>query len=1200
MPEKNLTDKIEDVLRAKVDAMRDDARQLLNTLGYHSKKTLSKIWPPQEMLNHFGSKHNGVNEDELRKSARKIAIVFQTGDDEIKRGAGNDQLFAGKFEKDSPRSFFFVVADLKPDDGYSRGRLARMTRAINRCFNAPAIVIFRHNDPKGIRLVSLAFVHRRKGLNSQTRHVLGRVSILRGIRRDKPHRGHLDILADLALSRRLEWVGSKNKPRNFDGLLAAWLNALDIEELNQRFYNELQKWFDHAVKECEFPDGNTIRKKQAQVMRMITRLLFIWFVKEKGLAPEYLFTDEFAADILKNHRHENSDYYRAILQNLFFGTLNTPKTERAFRKRNQPKSGDHFRDNQYGVHAFYRYADLLNAPDEFVQIADSIPFVNGGLFDCLDDLAHGKKTSRPNSRNPRNRVDCFTDYRADRKLLQVPSHLFFDKDEGLFSLFERYKFTVAENTPLNQEVALDPELLGLVFENLLAVVIPESSENARKATGSYYTPREIVEYMVDEALVAYLAGRIGKKNEKRLRQLVSWEEPDKNLFSKKECKAIIDAIDELRILDPAVGSGAFPMGMLHKLVHILSRVDEHNEEWKRKQLESLDNMPDSPSRREAKCAIERVFSKENNYDDYGRKLFLIQHAIHGADLQPVATQIARLRFFISLIIDQKPRKEKDNCGIDPLPNLETKIVAADSLCEIMRQYEQRTLAESPEIEKLKSEINRVRRDYFGAKLRDDKKRIRDRDQNLRNDLKALLTGGGKLKDPESVADANRVANWDLYDQTAWADWFDPDFMMGVRGGFDIVIGNPPYVKVEHMQETRKNQLKALYRELKPGAHRPTGWVDDLYAHFIFRGHQLVRTGGVMIYIANDSFIGFKSKARVRRLFLESDLRRIVRCPPDTFGATIYTAIFLLEKEKSKKSEYETGELRLPDYDYHNFGRVSYETTKRLPHSQFSLRSPKLELVDRLLTDFSNFGKSFSVLDTGIHSGNVRPFLFFAEKEREELSRLLQGRQIERWQICWDVHAAQYKWCDPNYTPQERRGVGRKGSISSKNEYWHFCGDRENHHLPERLFLRQTADNLVAAYHSEADDGQFYTDNTLFTILRSGKSAPNLKYALALLNSRLLNTVYQFLSQEDGKTLAQVKVGMVEKLPLAIGSAADIRKMSGLADKILSAKRKNPEVDVFELAAEIDEIVYRLYGLTAAEIQLVEEEGETEPTDTAAQ
>ena len=521
-----LADNICRALANKKPGLLDDARQLLNALEYKSDRTMDETFAPDEFLREFKSSRDGANERELCECAENIGVVFQVGDAEICQSRSP---LATKFQQDDKRSFIFVAADLKAEKAereYPRWRLARMTRAINRCFAAPAVVLFRHPDTQGDDAVSLSFVHRRESKTDSAKDVLGRVSILRSIRRENPHRGHLDILKDLTLPERLKWITTEKKTANFDGLLAAWLAALDTETLNKRFYAKLLAWFDNAVKQCKFPDGKTEGKSEEQVMRMITRLLFIWFVKEKGLAPETLFTERFAGDTLKNHQRENSDYYRAVLQNLFFGTLNTPQKERGFRKRDAHGKPD---PRQYREFNLYRYADLLKNPDDFVQRVDPVPFVNGGLFDCLDEFETG------GNRQDRRRIDCFTDNTTHRKLLNVPARLFFDQSTGLFPLFNQFKFTVAENTPLDQEVALDPELLGMVFENLLAAITPESSKNARRETGSFYTPRPIVDYMVDEALLAHLTGRLGKESEARLRQLLSWEDaPEKGDCRKRK------------------------------------------------------------------------------------------------------------------------------------------------------------------------------------------------------------------------------------------------------------------------------------------------------------------------------------------------------------------------------------------------------------------------------------------------------------------------------------------------------------------------------------------------------------------------------------------------------------------------------------------------------------------------------------------
>ena len=315
---------IRDALRGGADSLADDARLFFNALGYRSKRTLPVNLPGGEFLEKFkllpGLK-DGINESAFRDYAKNAAVVFQVGNNEIADAAGKGNLFADKFKKGDARSFLFVAVDLKPRKvGYGRGSLARMTRAVNRRFMMPAVVFFRHGDKNKNRTVTLSFAHRRADKRDGARDVLGRVSMLRGISRENPHRGHSQILAELAMPERLHWMRLNEKSEDFDGLLAAWLNTLDTEALNMRFYGELFGWFNRAVAACKFPDG----KNEEQVMRMITRLLFIWFVKEKGLAPERLFTEQFAREMLRAHKPDSSDYYQAVLQNLFFGTLNTP------------------------------------------------------------------------------------------------------------------------------------------------------------------------------------------------------------------------------------------------------------------------------------------------------------------------------------------------------------------------------------------------------------------------------------------------------------------------------------------------------------------------------------------------------------------------------------------------------------------------------------------------------------------------------------------------------------------------------------------------------------------------------------------------------------------------------------------------------------------------------------------------------------
>jgi len=226
-----------------------------------------------------------------------------------------------------------------------------------------------------------------------------------------------------------------------------------------------------------------------------------------------------------------------------------------------------------------------------------------------------------------------------------------------------------------------------VFENLLAAYNPETGVTARKQTGSFYTPREIVDYMVDESLIAYLQTKLvgltcvedDSDLEARLRHLLAYN-AEPHQFTEAEVACLIEAIDALKLLDPACGSGAFPMGYLHKLVFILGKLDPRNERWKDKQIAKASEIDDSIVRERVIAEIDKAF--ERNELDYGRKLYLIQNCIYGVDIQPIAVQIAKLRCFLSLIVDQKTDDTQPNRGILPLPNLETNFVAANTLITV--------------------------------------------------------------------------------------------------------------------------------------------------------------------------------------------------------------------------------------------------------------------------------------------------------------------------------------------------------------------------------------------------------------------------------------------------------------------------------------------------------------------------------------
>lgn len=515
------------------------------------------------------------------------------------------------------------------------------------------------------------------------------------------------------------------------------------------------------------------------------------------------------------------------------------------------------------------------------------------------------------------------------------------------------------------------------------------------------------------------------------------------------------------------------------------------------------------------------------------------------------------------------------------------------------------------VQQLLKEIDTIHEKFFLASNRGQKRKLEEQEDNRRERLEKILEQQrtkwikiqqteierkvAQLPTPEqrqqlreteqkayesrkgkfdvSFEDARKIAQWKPYDQNEKADWFDPEWMFSITEGFDIVIGNPPYSKSENVPGDRSEQLTTYY-----------GWGGDLYDYFVFAGFELVAEQGIFTYIANDSFVTFSTKRRIRDLFLENQLMDLVKAPANTFEATIYTAIFILLKSTvDNQHSYISAEMNFPDFKYISHGKVEYSTIHKMPDCKLLL-SAKNDWVLRLFT-FENVGKYCLVLDTGIHSGNVRSKIFFEENNGSR-HRLLQGKQIQRYSIQWDSPKAKYKFCDVNYEPLPIPGIGRGGKPSKLNEYWDFCGDIENHHQPERLLMRQTDDDLIVAYHSEAELGRFYTDNTLHTILPKSQKT-NLKYFLALFNSRLMNYIYHSISQEKGKSQAQVKVKVVRELPVVVPSEDEQRPIIALADEILEAKAVDPNADTTEQEEKIDKLVYALYDLTEEEIAIVE-------------
>ena len=931
---------IEKVLNNFLDdqqPLREASTTFLNTLGYHSQFVGNDDIDSNRFDRLIAAAIETVNPSEKLRidDWQSFYQILQVRDEEInEQVTGQQLLFESRTINNALRRSYMFVAMQLSGDTYTRTLLANITRFISRGIPQPILLMFRYGAS-----LSVAIINRRHHKRDDKKQVLEKVTLIKDIDLNSPKRAHIDILAELGLHHLIENEGVNN----FDTLHDAWERILNTEALNKRFYRELEAWYEWTVSACKFPDN----QNKTQVIRMVTRLLFVWFLKEKDLVPSDIFEEQGAQTHLNNFDLETSDYYQAILQNLFFATLNTPIDKRAFSKRN---NDDNRNANRY------RYAEFLQDSGRFLEHLKQVPFVNGGLFDSLDSFK-GKRAGGV-------RIDCFTDNLNDRRKLHVPGEIFFHLEDGIFSLFNRYKFTVEENTPVEQEVALDPELLGQVFENLLGVYNPETEDLARKETGSYYTRRHVVDYMVDEALIAYFLQRVepydGEREwlETRLRedlfaydQLGEKDKPNNHLIHDKEIKPMIDAIDELEVLDPAIGSGAFPTGVLNKLVLILKKLDPENEHWKQRQIEQAEKIPDPQSREVALTGIEAVFSKANQYNDYGRKLYLIQNCIYGVDIQPIAVTIAKLRFFISLIIEQKSGQDPlTNYGIRPLPNLETKLVAANTLIGLneLRQPDLQLLLENDRIQQLRQKIEDICVKYFSENDRqiklkyiDDEEKCREqlaealatqhaewceREQNkiseqvaqipkekAQKQLREKLQKVYKVREAKltaGVAEAQRIANWKRYDQNEKADFFDPEWMFGIVEGFDITIGNPPYVRAEAGNDDPilRQKIIEMRQQIEGSKQYETlfeKW--DLFIPFIERSYKLLKPSGFTTLIVSDAYCHTKYSLKSQEWFLaKSKILRLDFCGKvPLFGRVgVRNVIFLFQKTDGSNNKPE--------------------------------------------------------------------------------------------------------------------------------------------------------------------------------------------------------------------------------------------------------------------------------------------------------
>lgn len=922
-------------------------------------------------------------------------------------------------------------------------------------------------------------------------------------------------------------------------------NAFSVEALNEEFYKIVARHFYQLVGATEGkgakaitydrvlnlpigkPSDNTSKKiYQEFAVRLIGRTVFCWFLKVKksdegiSLLPEHLLSSEAVK--------RNSNYYHSILEKLFFQTLNTPMPE--------------------------RWKDL---PDGCEQI----PFLNGGLFEPqIEDYYKANKTTG------------FSDH---INTLKIPDEWFKEFFENL----EQYNFTIDENSVVDIEVSVDPEMLGRIFENLLAEIDPDSGETARKATGSFYTPREIVDYMATESLVLYLHNQT-QINKELLKPIFKID--SEVSFLKSDSEKILEALDRLKILDPACGSGAFPMGVLQKIVMALQKLDQNAEWWKARQISRIEN---ALLRKQVKEKLELTTV------EYARKIGVIQNTLYGVDIQPIAAEISKLRCFLTLVVDENIDETKPNRGVEPLPNLEFKFVTTDALLKLPEEKDFGGLFNSnDDLEQLKQ----IRLDYLQSygehknELKAEFKRIQDKI------LKQQIKSG--------VADVNSraflISSWNPFSNEK-VDWFDPLWMYGVND-FDIVIGNPPYV--EH------KKLKHIASKLKPMYKVYTG-SSDLSVYFFERAFELLCDNGSLNFISTNKFFNTGYGRALRSYLIDKSITSITNFEQvEVFkGILVSSVIYLSENKKTTVGN---------NFEYHEFKnetgwKTNFEEKLKLRKRKYYQNSlsdaewvflqgneseikEKIEKAGVPLKDIPGVE-----IKRGVTTGFDPAFIIDKETkdylDSDIIEPLILGRDIKKYKLdskerfLINSHNGQKGYANrinliseypkvyeylKKIDDENEQKVSKRTDIGDHWTNLRACAFLDLFEL-NKIVWPLTADQWGFALDTER---HFLTSGAFFLV----SEKYSLKTLLAILNSKVLEYYFRFIGVMTAGGAFTLKKATIELLPIAVNKYTNT--FEALVDYILLAfstkKSINEHVSnnhVIQLFEEvIDALVYELY------------------------
>ncbi|MFZ2975398.1 MAG: DNA methyltransferase [Candidatus Moraniibacteriota bacterium] len=987
-----------------------------------------------------------------------------------------------------------------------------------------AVVIFKNNDSENYRFSYLTIS---LDLNDKNKAVK---------KYSNARRYSFYLGKDAKIKTAESFLIKKEKVKSVEDLLDRFNVEIVTKEFYQNYKKLFEKLLDYLKNDKVFNAfaGKHGLKLEIFSKKLLGQIVFIYFLQKKGWLGakrgEYISKGDpqFLRNIFEKCQTENKNYFNDYLEYLFYNCLN----------KIPERAGSFYRE----------------------KFDCQIPFLNGGLFEPIND------------------------YKWQDEFIHIPNEIFSnEKGDGILDIFDLYNFTIDENTADDQEVSVDPEMLGKVFENLL-------EDNIRKGQGAFYTPREIVHYMCQESLINFLDSNFNldrKTAEEYVKFFDSKDEPKATAGWEGEIVKIDEALQNIKICDPACGSGAFLVGMLNEIVRLRYFLRMLNPNLPKKTL-------------------------------YELKKDTIQSSLYGVDIDPGAVDIAKLRFWLSIVVDE----EVDE--VEPLPNLDYKIMQGNSLLEDLvigdsvikfdfrggkkmdrRTKEQKALFELGGIQgklildqsdDLVDKLEKLHAEFFSISDPDKKKILKKKIDNIEDELIQSKcneeienaefviqnnTNDSKkiLKNTEKVLAVKGVLNkWKKDHIRPFFPWklhFGEVFNRE-NGGFDIAIGNPPYIDSETMVRSGQKNMREILTKIYQSAKG--NW--DLFIVFLERGILLNRENGILSYIIPNKLISQDYADNIREMMVSNaiiEIRDYSRIPI-FLNADVYPITFVLKKNKNTNADIKM--TKMSDVVQIKYSNIIDKNIINKDGWDVYFSNPEIvsmiKKVDKNKGTLDSFG-SFESPCTVAEAYEIKKFIE-DEEYAEGYKKFINSGTIDKYISLWGIKKTKY--IKDSYNKP----------VISTIKIYSVNSRRENQFNNPKIIIANMTGEIEAFLDLEGE----YLAGKSTAIFLGEKD--NLKMVVALLNSNLISFLYK-IKYHSGK----MSGGALSISPTNIASlhVPEIKEeiknvFIGSVDKILEITESENYLEDFEKQArvkeyekQIDQMVYRLYNLTPEEIEIVE-------------